>query len=72
VATVQLVDRFLDQLRPAITNYKGSITVVSVQDGVCTMDYSGPEMIGPGIRDAVAEHFTDLTTVTVNQLPDSN
>ena len=22
VATVQLVDRFLDQLRPAITNYK--------------------------------------------------
>jgi hypothetical protein len=50
---------------------QGSITVVSVEDGVCIMDYSGPEMIGPGIRDAVAEHFTDLTTITINQLPDS-
>jgi hypothetical protein len=50
---------------------QGSISVVSVENGVCVMDYAGPEMIGPGIRDAVAEHFTDLNTVTVNQLPNA-
>jgi hypothetical protein len=66
------VKRFWALTARTVLVAQGSITVVSVQDGVCTMDYSGPEMIGPGIRDAVAEHFTDLTTVTVNQLPDSN
>ena len=37
-------------------------------DGVCKIDYKGPEMIAPGIRDAVKEAFPDLETVDVQIL----
>ena len=66
MGTAQLVDKFLDQIRPAITHYKATAVVSSVEDGMCVIAYKGPPMIAPGIRDAVQEAFDDLETVIVN------
>mmetsp|Transcript_38603 Transcript_38603/g.73981 ORF Transcript_38603/g.73981 Transcript_38603/m.73981 type:complete len:254 (-) Transcript_38603:2315-3076(-) len=71
-ATVAMVDKFLDQLRPAIHNYKGTVEVTGIEDHVCNIKYKGPPMIAPGIKDAVQEHFKDLETVTVMLLPEDD
>eukprot|EP00238_Polyblepharides_amylifera_P004836 CAMPEP_0196588660 /NCGR_PEP_ID=MMETSP1081-20130531/61264_1 /TAXON_ID=36882 /ORGANISM="Pyramimonas amylifera, Strain CCMP720" /LENGTH=140 /DNA_ID=CAMNT_0041911213 /DNA_START=417 /DNA_END=839 /DNA_ORIENTATION=- len=64
--TVEMVDKFLDQLRPAIENYGGWMEVTGVEDGVCNINYKGPAMIATGIRDAVKEGFkNDFETVVV-------
>lgn len=68
----QMVDKFLDQLRPAIHNYKGTVEVTGIEDHVCNIKYKGPPMIAPGIKDAVQEHFKDLETVTVMLLPEDD
>eukprot|EP00976_Prorocentrum_cordatum_P012301 246684-Prorocentrum_minimum.AAC.2 len=68
-ATASYVNQFLDKLRPAITNYGGFVECTSVEDGVASIKYRGPEVIAPGIRDAVKERFEDLESVVVLILP---
>lgn len=61
--TVAAVDGLLQLLRPAVTNYGGSVEVEAVEDGVCRIAYSGPEPIWNGLRAAVRDKFADLTAV---------
>ncbi|XP_042450856.1 nifU-like protein 1, chloroplastic [Zingiber officinale] len=61
--TVEAVNNHLEILRPAIRNYGGSIEVVSVEGGDCSVRYSGPDSIGSGIKAAIKEKFTDIINV---------
>lgn len=53
----------LDILRPAIKNYGGSVEVISVDGGDCTVKYVGPDSIGSGIKAAIKEKFPDILNV---------
>lgn len=53
----------LDILRPAIKNYGGSVAVLSIAGGDCTVRYVGPESIGSGIKAAIKERFPDIVNV---------
>jgi len=68
-ATVGYVNQFLEKLRPAIANYGGTVECTSIESKVCYIKYKGPEMIAPGIRDAVKEKFEDLESVVVLIVP---
>nr|WBT76641.1 NFU1 [Mangifera indica] len=61
--TVEAINGHLDILRPAIKNYGGSVDVLSVEGGHCTVKYVGPESIGSGIRAAIKEKFPDIEDV---------
>jgi NFU1 iron-sulfur cluster scaffold homolog, mitochondrial len=61
--TKAAVDSLLQLLRPAVTNYGGSVEVESVEQGVCTIAYDGPDPIWNGLRSAVRDKFTDLKEV---------
>lgn len=73
------VDEHLNILRPAIEGYVifisfiaslkrygGSVKVLRVSDGICELEYSGPEPIGVGIRAALKDKFPDLRDVVLN------
>ncbi|KAK3194333.1 hypothetical protein Dsin_025643 [Dipteronia sinensis] len=62
--TVEAINSHLDVLRPAIKNYGGSVEVLSVEGGDCSVKYVGPESIGSGIRAAIKEKFPDIVNVT--------
>eukprot|EP00850_Spirogloea_muscicola_P009800 SM000056S17918 [mRNA] locus=s56:74246:78346:+ [translate_table: standard] len=66
-ATVESLDAFLEGLRPAITNYGGSVEVVSVDrvKGACLIDFKGPAPISMGIQAAVRDKFPDMRTVNL-------
>ncbi|KAJ6871844.1 nifU-like protein 1 [Populus alba x Populus x berolinensis] len=53
--TVESVNDHLDILRPAIKNFGGSVEVLSVVNGGCRVEYTGPESIGSGIKAAIKE-----------------
>lgn len=61
------MDAHLDMLRPAITNFKGSVEVLSVDSrtGVCEVKYSGPAAVGMGVQAAIKDKFPTLKTVTL-------
>ncbi|KAM1718381.1 hypothetical protein ACFX11_026096 [Malus domestica] len=61
--TVEVVNRHLDILRPAIKNFGGSVEVLSVEGGDCHVNYVGPESIGSGIKAAIKEKFPDIVNV---------
>ncbi|GAB2282152.1 NifU-like protein 1, chloroplastic [Dionaea muscipula] len=61
--TIEVVNRHLDSLRPAIKNYGGSVEVLSVESGDCTVKYKGPESIGSGIKAVIKEKFPDIVNV---------
>ncbi|KAL8054624.1 hypothetical protein ABFX02_04G004800 [Erythranthe guttata] len=60
---VEAVNRHLDILRPAIKNFGGSVEVLSVVDGNCSVKYVGPDSIGSGIKAAIKEKFPDIVNV---------
>lgn len=62
-ATAEGVDMHLNMLRGAVGAYGGSVEVVGVEQGVCTLHYKGPEAIGYGLRAAVRDKFPDLVEV---------
>lgn len=64
--TVEAVNGHLDILRPAITNFGGSVEVLSVGGGDCLVKYMGPESIGSGIKAAIKEKFPDITNVVLS------
>ncbi|KAF3776893.1 NifU-like protein 1 [Nymphaea thermarum] len=64
--TVDSVNAHLDILRPAIKNYGGSVEVISVDGGDCTVKYVGPDSIGSGIKAAIKEKFPDIVNVIFN------
>ena len=57
----------LEILRPAITNFGGSVEVLSVQGGECIVKYTGPESIGSGVKAAIKEKFTDIENVLLTE-----
>ncbi|KAI5599102.1 hypothetical protein POPTR_002G192200v4 [Populus trichocarpa] len=61
--TVERVNGHLDILRPAITNFGGSVEVLSVENGECRVQYTGPESIASGIKAAIKEKFPDIVDV---------
>ncbi|KAF3436568.1 hypothetical protein FNV43_RR23660 [Rhamnella rubrinervis] len=61
--TAEAVNGHLDILRPAIKNYGGSVEVLSVEDGECSVKYVGPESIGSGIKAAIKEKFPEIVNV---------
>ncbi|KAJ6879795.1 nifU-like protein 1 [Populus alba x Populus x berolinensis] len=61
--TVEAVNDHLDILRPAIKNFGGSVEVLSVVNGGCRVEYTGPESIGSGIKAAIKEKFPDIVDV---------
>ncbi|XP_011002744.1 PREDICTED: nifU-like protein 1, chloroplastic [Populus euphratica] len=61
--TAEAVNDHLDILRPAITNFGGSVEVLSVENGECRVEYTGPESIGSGIKAAIKEKFSDIVDV---------
>nr|GEW24499.1 NifU-like protein 1, chloroplastic [Tanacetum cinerariifolium] len=65
--TVEAVNGHLDILRPAITNFGGSVEVLSVQGGECIVKYTGPESIGSGVKAAIKEKFTDIENVVLTE-----
>lgn len=65
--TVEAVNGHLDILRPAIKNFGGSVEVLSVEGGDCSVKYEGPESIGSGIKAAIKEKFPDIVNVVFTQ-----
>nr|XP_043636050.1 nifU-like protein 1, chloroplastic [Erigeron canadensis] len=65
--TVEAVNRHLDILRPAITNFGGNVDVLSVEGGECVVKYTGPESIGSGIKAAIKEKFPDIENVVLTE-----
>ncbi|PWA95447.1 NIF system FeS cluster assembly, NifU [Artemisia annua] len=65
--TVEAVNGHLEILRPAITNFGGSVEVLSVQGGECIVKYTGPESIGSGVKAAIKEKFTDIENVVLTE-----
>lgn len=65
--TVEAVNGHLEILRPAITNFGGSVEVLSVKGGECIVKYIGPESIGSGIKAAIKEKFTDIENVVLTE-----
>ncbi|URD79787.1 NADH dehydrogenase (ubiquinone) 1 alpha subcomplex [Musa troglodytarum] len=61
--TVEAVNNHLEILRPAIKNFGGSVEVVSVEAGDCSVRYTGPDSIGRGIKAAIKEKFPDIINV---------
>ncbi|KAI4326424.1 hypothetical protein MLD38_031742 [Melastoma candidum] len=61
--SAEAVNRHLDILRPFISNYGGSVKVLSAEGGECVVKYVGPEFIGSGIKVAIKEKFPDITDV---------
>ncbi|KAM7274648.1 hypothetical protein ACFE04_016514 [Oxalis oulophora] len=61
--TVEAVNGHLDILRPAIKNYGGSVEVLSINGGECSVKYVGPESIGSGVKAAIKERFPDIVNV---------
>ncbi|GKB66528.1 NifU-like protein 1, chloroplastic [Tanacetum coccineum] len=66
-AETTAVNGHLDILRPAITNFGGSVEVLSVQGGECIVKYTGPESIGSGVKAAIKEKFTDIENVVLTE-----
>ncbi|PRW61409.1 nifU chloroplastic isoform A [Chlorella sorokiniana] len=62
-ATAESVDMHLNMLRGAVAAYGGSVEVVGVEQGVCTLHYKGPLPIGYGLRAAVRDKFPDIVEV---------
>lgn len=62
-ATMKAVNELLNVLRPAISNYKGKVDVLSLEAGVCQISYEGPEPIWVGVRAAVRDKFPDITEI---------
>ncbi|KAK9828600.1 hypothetical protein WJX72_000970 [[Myrmecia] bisecta] len=62
-ASVAAVDEHLNVLRPAIKNYGGMVTVISVEHGVCKVQFEGPPPIGMGVQAAIKDKFPDITKV---------
>lgn len=62
---MQVVNRHLDILRPAIKNFGGSVQVISVNGSECLVNYTGPESIGSGIKAAIKEKFPDILNVVL-------
>jgi len=66
-ASVFAVNAHLDVLRPAITNYGGSVEVLKVKDGICEVKYIGPAPIAMGITAAIKDKFPDVHEVTMHE-----
>jgi Fe-S cluster biogenesis protein NfuA len=62
-ATMASVDAHLDMLRPAISNYGGSVVVREVKGGKCTVKYDGPPPIAMGVKAAIKDKFPDINSV---------
>ncbi|PSC74301.1 nifU chloroplastic [Micractinium conductrix] len=62
-ATVESVDMHLNMLRGAVSAYGGTVEVVAVEQGICTLHYAGPLPIGYGLRAAVRDKFPDIVEV---------
>jgi hypothetical protein len=62
-ATVDAVDQHLNMLRGAVTNFGGSVDVVSVGGGVCELKYVGPPPLGNGLKAAIKDRFPDIREV---------
>ena len=62
-ATVASVNALLDLLRPAIKNYGGHVKATCVQEGVCEVEYNGPEPIWKGVQSAIKDRFADVSDV---------
>ena len=41
--SVDAVNQHVEKLKGAIQNYGGSVSVLSVEGGVCTLEFSGPQ-----------------------------
>lgn len=63
-ASVMAVNTHLDVLRPAIANYGGTIDVIKVENGKCTIVYTGPPQIAVGITSAIKDKFHDIKDIT--------
>lgn len=64
-ATPANVDAHLDMFRGAVRNFNGTVDVVSVADGVCTLRYVGPPPLGNGLKAAVKDKFPELKEVVL-------
>lgn len=63
VASVEMVDQHLNLIRPAIHNFGGSVEVMEVAKGKCTLKYTGPKSIGQGVKAAVKDKFPELQEI---------
>ncbi|KAK3280899.1 hypothetical protein CYMTET_11301 [Cymbomonas tetramitiformis] len=61
-STVDTVNTHLDFLRPAISNYGGSVEVLKVENGVCEIKYEGPEVIWEGVSTSITDRFPEAST----------
>eukprot|EP00887_Chlorella_sp_A99_P006981 scaffold2.g6981.t1 len=64
-ASAAAVDLHLNMLRGAVAAYDGSVDVVSVENGVCTLNYEGPKPLAYGLQAAVKDKWPDLRSVVV-------
>eukprot|EP00892_Ulva_mutabilis_P004026 jgi/Ulvmu1/1996/UM012_0158.1 len=62
VADEAAVEGLLALLRPAVENYGGSMSVAELGDGVCRIQYDGPDAIWTGVRMAISDKFGETIT----------
>eukprot|EP00951_Prasinocladus_malaysianus_P039779 scaffold448861_cov43-Prasinocladus_malaysianus.AAC.1 len=66
-ASVEAVNEHLDKLRPAITNYGGSIEVLRIDEGKCHVKYTGPAPIAQGVQAAIKDTFPTIQEVVFEE-----
>ncbi|GBG00345.1 hypothetical protein Rsub_13077 [Raphidocelis subcapitata] len=64
-ATVEAVERQLGMVRTAIASVKGAVEVASIQDGVVTLRFKGPAVMGKGLAKVVEDAFPDVKQVVI-------
>ena len=63
--TVKAVNDLLDLLRPAIQSYGGSVKAEAVSEGICYVNYTGPDPIWTGVQNAIKDRFEDVQDVVL-------
>eukprot|EP01026_Neomeris_dumetosa_P052801 TRINITY_DN4692_c0_g1_i6.p1 TRINITY_DN4692_c0_g1~~TRINITY_DN4692_c0_g1_i6.p1 ORF type:complete len:395 (+),score=48.72 TRINITY_DN4692_c0_g1_i6:39-1223(+) len=63
--TPEIVNEHLDGLRTAISTHGAMVEVVSVDDGICEIKFSGPQAIGIGLQSAIRDKFHDVQKVVL-------
>jgi len=66
--SIEKVEAHLEKLRGAIHNYGGSVQVLEVKDGICSLEFSGPQALAMSIASSVKGKFPLVKECKIKQV----
>ena len=66
--TMESVEAHLEKLAGAIHNYGGSVKVLEVTDGVCSLEFSGPVALAQSIASSIKQKFPLVKECKIKQV----